>query len=261
MFEIQRLRLSKNALMATCTVVLGLQIFADCWVMRDILTSAMLGATGGTVLVLAAVGFALCLLGAWTFIAWSRQVSQSRLDRFYEMLRDDALTGLLNRTFFLDRVRTEANNGTLMVIDVDHFKAVNDQYGHYTGDAVLTQLAAAMSFEVGASGYLGRLGGEEFGVFLPSVSGEMGFERAEQLRRAIASIHFEFDGVSLNLSVSVGITEYTNRASIGQALRRADDNLYAAKKAGRNCVADQANPVILLQSRIEQSQRLSNAGA
>lgn len=201
------------------------------------------------------------LAGVATVMAVSHVADQiavsrdAREERFYNLLRHDALTGTLNRSFFLDRIRAEAVSGALLVIDVDHFKAVNDRFGHYTGDAALTHLATAMIREFEGCGFVGRLGGEEFAIYLPGTNFERACSATEALRGAIEANEFEFDGQLLTLTVSIGLAMHEPQVPIGKTLRVADDNLYAAKKAGRNCVATHTNPVILLQERIVHSQR------
>lgn len=178
----------------------------------------------------------------------------AREERFYNLLRYDALTGTLNRSFFLDRIRAEGVGGALLVIDVDHFKSVNDRFGHYTGDAALTHLANCMIREFADCGYVGRLGGEEFAVYLPGADFEHACSVTEALRAAIEANEFEFDGQLLTLTVSIGLAMHDAQVPIGKTLRNADDTLYAAKKAGRNCVATHTNPVVLMQERIVQSR-------
>jgi diguanylate cyclase (GGDEF)-like protein len=201
---------------------------------------------------LAVVATRMAILHIAERIAASRE---AREERFYNLLRHDGLTGALTRSFFLDRIRAEAIGGALLVIDVDHFKSVNDRFGHYSGDAALTHLATAMIREFESGGYVGRLGGEEFAIYLPGIDFDDACTATEALRGAIEANEFEFDGQLLTLTVSIGLAMHETQVPIGKTLRVADDNLYAAKKAGRNCVATHNNPVILLQERIVQSHR------
>ncbi|NBW75753.1 MAG: GGDEF domain-containing protein [Sphingomonadaceae bacterium] len=225
--------------------VLVLGLAADCWVAP--LHPAIWMA-------LALVGFVTIWLATRAFAKGLRRRKAEEIDQFLDHFRNDALTGTLNRSFFLDRMRSEALPGTLLVIDVDHFKAINDRFGHYMGDAALTHLASCMLNGI-EDGYVGRLGGEEFAVFLPGLELAAGSAAAEQLRALIECSEFEFDGNRLAMTVSIGVAQHSPEIPIGRTLRTADDNLYAAKKSGRNRIATHSNTVILLQERLDQTQR------
>ena len=156
----------------------------------------------------------------------------------------DPLTGLPNRRHLLDRLRKETARArrsgwslTIILGDIDHFKAVNDNYGHDVGDAVL--IATAQTLQGSLRGYdlCGRWGGEEFLIILPETDIEAGMQVAEKLRLAVAAQHDDGDGNEVSISVSLGIADYDTSHSLDNCLQRADRALYAAKTMGRNCCA------------------------
>ncbi|MBN1239070.1 MAG: GGDEF domain-containing protein, partial [Gammaproteobacteria bacterium] len=138
-----------------------------------------------------------------------------------------------------------------LMIDVDHFKRVNDEYGHLTGDGVLSQVARRIDAEVRSSDVSARYGGEEFIIVLPGTDAGAGRALAERIRRAVAAETFRLSsGGSLDVTVSIGVAELAagpgrrdgSPAEAGEALiATADRALYAAKAGGRNLVvvADQ----------------------
>lgn len=163
----------------------------------------------------------------------------------------DALTGIANRRFFERRLREELlrwrrRGGTLVciLVDVDHFKQVNDRYGHQAGDRVLAQVAGMLGKDLRASDVLARYGGEEFVLLLPETSERQGLRIAERLREVIERTRFELDTDTVpTVTVSVGLAVLDRRApqdsyDAGEwLLHQADAALYRAKQAGRNQVA------------------------
>lgn len=159
----------------------------------------------------------------------------------------DFLTGLRNRRAFFEQGELElsraARQGTplsVLILDIDLFKQVNDRYGHEVGDQALKALAAVSERTVRRIDILGRLGGEEFAVLLPGAAATAALEAAERLRQAIADEPIELDtGTTLAITVSIGVATLARMAPdtpLGDLLRRADVALYSAKSAGRNCV-------------------------
>ncbi|WP_417581932.1 GGDEF domain-containing protein [Pelagibacterium sp.] len=157
----------------------------------------------------------------------------------------DGLTNCLNRTAFtaLVEARLEARVphgdhvlGALLVIDADNFKQVNDRFGHQNGDLALTLIARAIRSSVRAGDIVGRLGGEEFGVFLPVADRSGADAVAERLRRAVEHLTFVANGHHRQLSVSVGGIVFDHRTGFEELFKLADERLYAAKTAGRNTV-------------------------
>jgi diguanylate cyclase (GGDEF)-like protein len=135
------------------------------------------------------------------------------------------------------------------MIDIDHFKSVNDRFGHLAGDEVLRQIAQCISGEVRGSDVSARYGGEEFVVLLPGTGVAAGFRLAERIRIAVADEPFELpDGSRLPVTVSIGVAEHSPTLEehdlkvVGERLLAlADVALYEAKAAGRNLVAKAAN--------------------
>jgi diguanylate cyclase (GGDEF)-like protein len=156
----------------------------------------------------------------------------------------DALTGLLNRRCLeLEAVHVSAHaarsGGVLgiMMIDVDHFKLVNDRYGHPAGDEVLRRLAALMQTVVRSEDYLARYGGEEFCVFLASASEAEAALLAERVRRLYGDLCVDWDGAQLRGTISIGVADSTLAGfGLPGLVAAADRALYRAKNAGRNRV-------------------------
>lgn len=176
--------------------------------------------------------------------------------RRYRVLRSymerDSLTGLLNHGATKEYLNLEtaraARHGQsfcFAILDLDHFKAVNDNYGHPVGDRVLKSLAALLKSRLRKTDLIGRLGGEEFGVLLPHTRGEAAVALLDELRDAFSGVHQHAeDGGEFRLSLSCGVAEYR----LGQSSERiyvvADQALYLAKQAGRNRVVLAADPLL-----------------
>ncbi|MFP5226221.1 MAG: diguanylate cyclase [Acidobacteriota bacterium] len=160
-----------------------------------------------------------------------------------EQALKDGLTGLWNRraTFaMLERETYRAQRDRfpviLLMIDLDHFKSINDTWGHLTGDEVLRETAARLVEAMRPYDFAGRYGGEEFLVVLPSCSPENGLQRAEQFRRAIAETPFVTGTGSLAVTCSLGVAVYDDVMPTEDLIHLADEALYRAKRLGRNCV-------------------------
>lgn len=146
----------------------------------------------------------------------------------------DMLTGTLNRTHFLDSMRAAQVAGPIMIVDADHFKVINDRNGHAAGDEALRIMANAIQQCVGEAGIVGRLGGEEFGVFMAGKSEAEGHDCATDICAAVRRLHPLIAGHSVKLSVSVGCAFHRPAKVIGHSLKKADDLLYRAKAEGRD---------------------------
>ncbi|RFP18723.1 GGDEF domain-containing protein [Duganella sp. BJB475] len=158
----------------------------------------------------------------------------------------DPLTGLVNRRGFDEQAVLMAANATLhnrplalLALDLDHFKRVNDTYGHLAGDRVLAAVADAERNTLRDSDLPARLGGEEFAVLLPDVPAEAAWQAAERIRKAIGAMAVQLDdGQALTQTVSIGIAMFNHGDADLQATQgRADAALYRAKASGRNCCA------------------------
>mgnify|MGYP001497789555 CR=1 FL=1 len=176
----------------------------------------------------------------------SLQDSLRESNRRLELLsRTDPLTGLANRRrfmmvmehAFLHSMRT-ATPLALVMLDIDHFKGINDTYGHQGGDEVLTAVAGLLQPEPGDDILAARYGGEEFALILPEVARDVATRGAERLRRQIENLSFQGSLKGLKLTASFGVAAFPNPAvdSMNQLIRAADDALYRAKHAGRNRV-------------------------
>lgn len=158
-----------------------------------------------------------------------------------ERARHDALTGLLNREGFFGALHEAVvgdPSGVLLMIDADHFKAINDQFGHPVGDRALRAIGDVIAGSVAVDGLAGRIGGEEFAVYLRGAALEEGAEIAEQIRRSVSALDIEpGNGAPVPLSVSVGCASRSVGGSLEALLAAADRQLYRAKRRGRNRVA------------------------
>jgi diguanylate cyclase (GGDEF)-like protein len=157
----------------------------------------------------------------------------------------DALTGLFNRRKFNELCGTEiersARYGTplaLIMVDLDHFKRVNDEHGHLVGDRTLVEVARVLAGQIRASDALCRWGGEEFMVLAPHLDMDSAVQMADKLRSAVAVADF---GEAGPLTCSFGVAALRDRDRTVDLILRADTCLYRAKRTGRNCVAMQTD--------------------
>lgn len=153
-----------------------------------------------------------------------------------ELSRTDALTGLPNRRAFDAALRSALGDGTVRgpsvaLIDIDHFKTINDVHGHPVGDRVLADVARVLRESAGALATVSRYGGEEFAVLLPGADGLAAELQGEYLREAVYNLPLGFP-----VSVSVGVASRRAGEDVETLIRRADEALYAAKRGGRNRV-------------------------
>lgn len=153
----------------------------------------------------------------------------------------DMLTGIANRRAFVQRtelaLRNAADDAVLAVVDLDHFKTINDQYGHQTGDLALVEFARVVAGNLPQDALFGRIGGEEFAVFLPASAGRDAELALNDLRRIVEACTIGNGAQPLSLTVSVGaVTIQKAGANFDNLVAAADCALYAAKERGRNCV-------------------------
>lgn len=153
--------------------------------------------------------------------------------------RTDPLTGVLNRRGIEEKLGEEcarsAREGrffSVALIDVDYFKSINDQFGHAVGDSALRSIVDMVLTKVRKYDYLGRLGGDEFLLILPSIDGQISLAIAERLCQSVKEVDLSSD---FSLSVSIGVAQYESIDSISSLLARADLALYKAKEIGRGC--------------------------
>ena len=159
------------------------------------------------------------------------------------MAATDGLTGLSNRKRLdmvladeIQRATRYARPLSLMMLDVDHFKRINDTHGHPAGDTLLCQLASLLQQRLRLSDEIGRYGGEEFCIILPETSFEAAVQIAESLRANIENHAFVIEQQTLNVTVSIGIATFDTGMQHEDLYRASDQKLYEAKRAGRNRV-------------------------
>lgn len=185
--------------------------------------------------------------GKLAHLLWGFDISTHKQleSQLRELATRDSLTGMLNRRAFLERgtalldhCRRHAKPCTVLMIDIDHFKRINDRYGHQTGDDSLRACATSIAGALREADILGRLGGEEFAALLPHSSTESAWSVAERIRNAIAQLQIlSIASEPVKITVSIGMAEMVHRdAGIETILAWADQALYRAKAAGRNKV-------------------------
>jgi two-component system cell cycle response regulator len=166
-------------------------------------------------------------------------------EAIHNMAIQDGLTGIHNKRYFLEfldrEIAVASRHGhplTLVMFDVDHFKSVNDQRGHLAGDAVLKDLTARIRQRIRREDLFARYGGEEFACVLPSTALPGGIVFAEHLRTIIEERPCLFENQYIHYTISIGVTTMHREVGVDAAslIKRADENLYAAKRGGRNRV-------------------------
>jgi len=185
----------------------------------------------------------LMLLGSVAFWAWRTKRSEVK---FMHLARRDGLTGIFNRQHFieasghsLDYCAKSLRDACVVVIDLDHFKEVNDTHGHAAGDLVLKRAVAACQAQLRSVDVFGRLGGEEFGILMPDCVPERAADQAELIRQAIAGLSkLEDDPIGFPVYASFGVSAaHWSGYDLPRLLAHADTALYKAKREGRNRVA------------------------
>jgi len=174
----------------------------------------------------------------FAFVVWLIRTACAALERAEHAARTDPLTGLHNRRHFyelvaveMERARRSGHPFTLAYLDLDDFKALNDQFGHQTGDTVLVAVAAALHTHLRASDQCARLGGDEFAVLLPETDSAAGHQVCERLHAAITEV---MSGRGWAASCSMGVVTYAHiPASIDDTIALADQQLYRAKGQGK----------------------------
>ena len=176
-------------------------------------------------------------------------------DEIYRLTTTDGLTQIYNKRYFLKEMEREMSRSlryeralSLVMCDIDHFKGINDTYGHLAGDHVLRQVAKRITVHIRRDDIFARYGGEEFALLLPEIPKAQGAKLAEKLRRLIESEAFHFDNISIPVTLSMGIADLAEYLAVTHAnpdpndinpfqfIKLADDRLYEAKKSGRNRV-------------------------
>jgi diguanylate cyclase (GGDEF)-like protein len=165
-------------------------------------------------------------------------------DKLLELATVDGMTGLFNRRHFFSlaeiewsRYQRHLRPMSLIMLDIDQFKSINDTFGHDAGDQVIVQIAEVCRQQKRTSDVVARFGGEEFLLLLPETLMSQAQEVAEQLRQRVESLHFSIASHAISATVSIGVAEASESMdTIFDLIKVADHALYAAKHAGRNCV-------------------------
>lgn len=169
-------------------------------------------------------------------LAEANRALEAASSRLVEMARRDGLTGLLNRNAFFQAadIQVEHQGGAMMMIDADHFKQINDRHGHASGDAALIEIASVLRACLEPDVLVGRIGGEEFGVLVPGMSGRNAWRIADQIRCAIAAETLSSARGDFVVTVSIGVAACGPGVDIGALYKASDDQLLQAKRGGRN---------------------------
>jgi len=170
-------------------------------------------------------------------------IEHSYHEEIYRLTTVDGLTQVFNKRYLLETLEREISRAqrygrplSLIMFDIDHFKKVNDTYGHLAGDYVLKEMASAIKGRIRREDIMGRYGGEEFVVVLPEIDNYSSKIFGEKIRRLVERHVFEFEGVKMPLTISVGVcTAWEELSTPAAFIKMADENLYKAKNNGRNC--------------------------
>ena len=204
--------------------------------------------------------YILLLLSGLAFIVlWAYKTKRSQI-HFMKLARRDGLTGIFNRQHFIDAASDllrycakSSRDACVIVIDLDHFKLVNDVHGHAAGDLVLKRAVRTCLTHLRSIDVFGRLGGEEFGIVLPDCALDVAQHRAEELRAAIENVAGSDARIDFPVSASFGIAaSRTSGYDLRELLANADSALYEAKREGRNRIATY-KPVALASMDIAQA--------
>ena len=210
------------------------------WIVSNPLPITMKAAPWLTLWAYLGYAVMLILCGGWI----ANYMNLRGKSRHYRRLsQEDALTGILNRLGMHHAIDTLFENASanditgLLVIDIDHFKLINDNYGHDRGDQILKSVVEVLQCSVRRSDILGRWGGEEFLLVCPNVDADIIQTIAEKIRYSVEQARFAGLADELTVTVSIGATLFTEQESLDHGFKRADDALYRAKNEGRNrCV-------------------------
>lgn len=180
-------------------------------------------------------------LPAICFAALTSERNRATIAQLKSLASTDALTGVLNRTGFNAAVSAveaglapQESAGAVLYLDADHFKSINDRFGHHVGDRVLALIGQALTSHTRGSDICGRLGGEEFAVLLRSATLDQALLVSERIRLTVTEKARELAIENLTLTISIGLAIHEAGQPVGECLQAADLRLYEAKAAGRN---------------------------
>ena len=165
-------------------------------------------------------------------------------EEIYRLTTIDGLTQIFNKRYFVETIEREVSRChrygralTLVMIDIDHFKQINDNFGHHAGDHVLKQLASAIKTKIRREDVFARYGGEEFAIILPEIDLPGAVATAEKVRKVVEKQKFLFEDQQIPVTISLGVASISNdTAEVQSLLKHADERLYEAKQKGRNRV-------------------------
>jgi len=170
----------------------------------------------------------------------SQQLRQRLIEEHAHAIHDP-LTGMLNRLAYEERITQEYSRWkryqtplSLLVFDIDHFKRINDTYGHKAGDKALKLIAKCLQSNIRESDFIARFGGEEFVAIMPETTIKDALEAANKLRQAVEKNQFHYEGKDVKITVSCGAAQFQKNDSIDSTFQRADKSLYICKQQGRN---------------------------
>jgi diguanylate cyclase (GGDEF)-like protein len=190
-----------------------------------------------------------CIVMALLLLRWLPQEIRERAEterlakHLHELATTDGMTGLVNRRQFITLAEAEwershryHRNLCLLMLDIDRFKSINDNHGHYTGDEIIIIVAKLCLRQKRRSDVAGRLGGEEFAILLPETKQSDAYIFAERLRSLISAEYLSRIDGDISATVSIGMSTAAEAGSVSELLKQADTALYQAKRSGRNCV-------------------------
>jgi len=165
-------------------------------------------------------------------------------EEIYRLTTIDGLTQVFNKRYFVETLEREIGRAqryrrdlSLIMFDIDHFKQINDTYGHLAGDHILKQLAATIKTRIRREDILSRYGGEEFAIILPEIDRENALNFAEKIRALVQKATFKFEDTKIPVTISIGVANVTAETQeVDAFIKGADANLYEAKNRGRNRV-------------------------
>ncbi|MCA9668178.1 MAG: diguanylate cyclase [Myxococcales bacterium] len=165
-------------------------------------------------------------------------------EEIYRLTTVDGLTQVYNKRYFLEVLEREISRGhrygrelSLIMFDIDHFKQINDTFGHLAGDYVLKHLASVIKERIRREDIMARYGGEEFAIVLPEIDNYNARQFAEKIRRIVERTTFKFEDTKIPVTVSVGVASTASEVTDPtHFIKLADERLYEAKHRGRNCV-------------------------
>lgn len=166
---------------------------------------------------------------------------ENKNDELDKMSKTDYLTGLANRRFMMERIKEElarkernGSNMSILMCDIDHFKKINDSYGHEVGDLVIKEVTNNINKILRKYDVVSRWGGEEFLILLPDIGNKEACIIAEKIRKQIENTKIVDQKIECRVSITIGVTEYDEKVSISDNINNADEALYQGKNAGRN---------------------------